>query len=1632
MGSPEGASSALWVTGFETPIIQASLASLGTMLNEGVPLPVIVKVGSSEPIAGVPDDFLLEKGEQLTAWRNVPGDGESVLLFDWGVAPDGQGLRAVNRLDGDALLKGPEADRRFMLFSEVAWREVGGSDGIPGQLRAVQERVWRAMSEQEEEARSLRQLARFLIHSSASVAEQGLYTAPTIQIAISKALPRLGLFPDSELFLSAGALEGRIRKNVRAAGGASLADDDLIERIGEATFTAKRLEAAGHDENEIKKLMTDLVMSIGPREIPLTALDLPLWLEVFEKPTKKTGVGGQIREQIASKDSSRVEEFDSLEIEEELDRGEQEAAEEFLAAEPPAGKPSLASLLPKSLQRRVDKIAYPTSLLVEDPLRALLRELTYFDEDEDGTVKLRVEGDRESGAWSRWLFAFLFGSSLHRVTSSSGLRLGLEVDPRLQDMVMPKLPPDDEPFDLGASWAELRLVVEMDGVGQRRFRWDPAGAPGLIALAALVWGYEVAPGEEFAGSFETFLEQFGDPRTWKREIPTEEYGVYAKELIGLRRRSLYELRHGLDWYSVVAYVDSWSELMRGARETLVPANAPLADLEDVVLSDVVRLSGNRLLLLATHPLRLRWLAEHHKRMVGLMTKALTEKLVLNSENSGLLFDALERVSPHGTPAVIVGPQSVAIPMRESAGHEEYAPVVQGGLESRDWLSTVDEAAIEEMVRVITDYVLTYPHKLDGLSVLLLDRNGDSFLPGRVAKRVRSKNPELRLRLIVFAPPESHHSIIRSFDDEFGGLNSGQGRFLPDVELLLRSWESNQPADLSGFEGSVDIALAPALFGTQINLNASTKDQDADAVGRYDPWTHSSARNLLESSENVVRELLPSASDELLETWSTLCVRHFRRSPVSREKLGNTDFFEMQVQFDRHQKLFLDLHGAAHWVVTLDAFVGRDQIDNLQNRPDIILVRPKVGKNESYTLVVSSQSGKQLVEKRLIPRLVDIGVAESAASAVPMAARIYSCGRNVAPGAVLRSLGIGTTVNEVVGLVVARYVAAKRYEIDVKRGGLAVWLSFDEQHRWFSRTNKTRADLGRFVFELMDDGHVELDILVVESKYRQEYDHGSAEEQLNRTVDMCLSAFSGGEESKDDRQFWLEELASAVENTSAAAVNEADLPARRKIGPASVDLEARIVEEVRSANLSLRSVDGVAIAIASRAGDGAPSPQPLGRHQLVRVNRPELKEVIDELCREVDPAADSREGVLRCGTAKASGQPPIPSGAALIDQESAAGAEGEVRPPTADRLPTQDTGTGSSLALQGGLGEENLRVRYNKALDVFGLHNVQVDSPDNINPWQEGPGFYILRFKPRPGTTVDKVLGRREDIFLALELPAGFAIRTSIDRGSVVFEIPKTAVEKYGVDAAELWRMCPVDDVSLRAPIGADIEGNPVEIDFSSADSPHLLVAGTTGSGKSVALETILRGLLRYDESAVRLRLVDPKGTELVDFEDSPHLDGEIGMDAEDAISILENAVHDMEERYALMKGVRARKLVEYNAKVESAERKPWIVIVLDEYADLTSDPDQKKAIEALLRRLTQKARAAGIHVIAATQRPSADVISTTIRSNFPAQLALRVKTASDSRIVMDATGAETLAGQGDALLNTAEGMVRLQVGLDSR
>ncbi|GAB2566507.1 FtsK/SpoIIIE domain-containing protein [Kribbella endophytica] len=1610
---------ALRVTGFGHPEVLAAVRHLRG--PESPPSDLVVKVGTRLPTDGLPEDVLLREGQTLTFWRNqsVP----AIVLFDWDVQSDQEGLAAITRLDDVSLLNAPDRDDTDEVFGAVtrtAWTMAGGEGEPSARLQTVLTEVRDAIAPTDR--LSLRRWAAYVLQTCESVNRASLRTPDVISRAAGGSLSELGLFPDSALFDEQSTARSRLTKNLnvsesRQPSGAGISDDDVSERIESVDLPATLLDSLGLTVSSARALLRQ-VSPVG--QDARAKVELQLWLQLFDRAPDQRGLGVLVREDIGRNASERVAEFDDLEVEPGLNESDQVAAERFVRAEPPDGSAPLVDLISAKLRRRVQKVAFPDAQLAPDPLRALLHEIHVLDDGDEHVVELKLDGIADAAPWSRWLFAFLYGRTLARVQElTEATRLRLSVDPCLFDLERPENDGSEEDLDVSDAWGGLRLAVAVKGAGVRRFRWEPLGAPGLLGFGAMLSGVAFQPGQRFDVGFEEFFERFQLPRDWGMAELEESDSPISTRLAALRRDHVANWRDGIDADLLDEYVTAWEPIINEARTTLVPANSPNQDLAGVVLTDVVQLAGDRLVMLGIHPLRLRWLTRHLQQMTQLLVRAMTNGLKLNDENTELFFEWIQRISPHGTPPLVVGEdETVAISVRESGFHEEYTPIRGRAAHGRDWLAAVDDAAVDELVKVVASYLDTYPHKRDGLALLLLDRDGTTQLPVRLARRLRARVSSVRLELVVLTDRRNHHDVVQAFDREFGDEELADERLFPDVQLILQHWTPDSDAQLDEFEDRIDLVLAPALFGTRTTLNAKTREANAGLAGAYNPLLHRSSHDLQESSQNVVRAMLPSQRDPVLETWSTLCVRHDAHSAVAPQQESNTDYFEMQVRFDQRQRLFVDLHRVAHWVVTLDAFIGRDQIDALEDKPDVILVRPGVGKNEAYTLIVSSGTGRRFVASRLSRKLLEMNIA-TPSTVAPIAQRLYEVGRNVVPGAVLRALGLGSAANEIVGLVASRWAVEGLAPVVSERPHLVVWLSFDELQDWFGRVQRTRADLGRFVFTIEEDDTVRLDVLVVESKFRQVFDAGTAEQQLDRTIALCRAAFDSGDARPDDRDFWMQELAAAIERTSALSLSAAELPARSLHEQGRQSVAATIMGSIRSGELRLADVRGVAIAIAAGTADPAPATSELGSHLLLRLNRPELLRAIDGITRSEEPTAVSSAEVA------VSAEATVPREGGRSGKSAVTATPSTSQP--SPSAPEEDASTATLVSSpEGGLGSDELRSRYERLLDVLDQHNVSVVPAAN-DPWIEGPGFYVLRVAPKTGVTVDRIVNRVSEIALALQLPAGLQIRSSLDRGNVVFEVPKSPEERYPVLARDLWQRSPVDVSRLVAPIGVDIAGQLVSIEFSSADSPHLLVAGTTGSGKSVALETILHGLCRYPADAVRLRLVDPKGTELLDFEDDPHVDGTIGVHSQDAIDILETAVEEMESRYQAMRPVRARSLVDFNSGVGPEERRPWIVIVLDEYADLTSDPSDKTQIEALLKRLAAKARAAGIHIIAATQRPSADVVSTTIRSNLPAQLALRVKTSTDSRIIMDEIGAEALAGQGDAFLRTARGVQRLQV-----
>jgi len=392
---------------------------------------------------------------------------------------------------------------------------------------------------------------------------------------------------------------------------------------------------------------------------------------------------------------------------------------------------------------------------------------------------------------------------------------------------------------------------------------------------------------------------------------------------------------------------------------------------------------------------------------------------------------------------------------------------------------------------------------------------------------------------------------------------------------------------------------------------------------------------------------------------------------------------------------------------------------------------------------------------------------------------------------------------------------------------------------------------------------------------------------------------------------------------------------------------------------------------------------------------------------------------------------LPAYATLKEEDEGAAASpspaGSEPAPRARPLPRASKGLPSLELLEkdGGATGDDADTRHRaqlieETLAAFGV-------PAKVVEWHRGP--VVTQFGVEPGfieypdregdarrqkVRVSKISALSNDLALALAA-APIRIEAPVPGRSVVgIEVPngqKTLVGLRDVLESKAFRR---QRGRLRIALGRDVSGEPVVANLENM--PHLLVAGATGSGKSVCLNSIIASLLLTCEpDALRLLLVDPKRVELTNYNGIPHLVAPVVVDVQKVVAALRWVVREMDGRYAKFAEAGVRNLAAYNKKASSRDEEPlpMVVVIIDELADLMLSAAD--SVEALLCRIAQMARATGIHLVVATQRPSVDVITGLIKANFPARIAFAVSSQVDSRVILDTPGAEKLLGEGDML-----------------
>jgi S-DNA-T family DNA segregation ATPase FtsK/SpoIIIE len=378
---------------------------------------------------------------------------------------------------------------------------------------------------------------------------------------------------------------------------------------------------------------------------------------------------------------------------------------------------------------------------------------------------------------------------------------------------------------------------------------------------------------------------------------------------------------------------------------------------------------------------------------------------------------------------------------------------------------------------------------------------------------------------------------------------------------------------------------------------------------------------------------------------------------------------------------------------------------------------------------------------------------------------------------------------------------------------------------------------------------------------------------------------------------------------------------------------------------------------------------------------------------------------------------------LVAREGASGIE-------AARIPEAcgECVYGSRCGEDWGPGEgdpdEEARQGLETIVEVLQSLNIGVRAEGYIN----GPRFIRYKILPRKGTTVRKLLNRSEDLQVALSSPVEPLIRTQA--GFVSLDVPKRNTTPQSL--LEVWNEGAGSRPGSWAafPLGTTIEGEVEWADLCDPTMTSVLVGGTAGSGKSVFLRAAAVGLaLNASQRELQLTLIDPKRVSFTDLTDLPHLASNVLMESSEALDVLESLAETMEERYRILWASGEADITEYNKRNPPL---PHQVLLIDEYADLVMDKDYKKRLEACVQRLGQKGRAAGVHLLLSTQRPDATIITPAIKANLQLIVALKVTTASNSRVILGENGAECLVGYGDMLVGGSVPIQRLQGPLVTR
>ena len=1103
---------------------------------------------------------------------------------------------------------------------------------------------------------------------------------------------------------------------------------------------------------------------------------------------------------------------------------------------------------------------------------------------------------------------------------------------------------------------------------------------------------------------------------------------------------------------------------------------------EVLSIGTARVAGDNpaLIIPPWHPERMKALAVKSRRVAGFATHLLSSDSILYGDREIFMRELSDEIAHPFYPEIAVLNKAGAPTLvSESSTVNGYSLLELPTRGAEDAMTDVDPGSAAKQARELLErYVGLQPHEASNLSVVLYNADA-AELPLATVRELSSIQEDGKLQCSVsvrHSDPAKLRSVYGELVNKAGDnpdlpvVSETSDNFISKLRISVTPISSTPSESAQGFK-AFDVAFLHDVVA-----------RAAQSEWLPVPWTND--RPNLEHAPSRWSYRSVSGENELKSTtfltcpWQTASGWAYVSAVAAvcrqTDALPDERFLparRISLQSPALAAMIKDAHDLAEWVATYDELLDKRQLQH----NNITVVRYRRGSTNGRNMIVSSTSELRLLGVLVRRRLEELNLPLGADEIQAASDKAKRDALSVSGDIVLRAAKRGVSAGEMIGLVLSRYLLSEEFK-RAAGGGQVLTAHFllDDYASWLSQPESRIADILALNVEESEDG-VRVVIAIVESKYVVADGLAKArrdsKDQLLATLGMFREALFG-DPGRLDRDVWLARMA--------------DLLIDAEIPPGMTGLMERARAKLREGEveISLRGYSQVYVHTSDASSSSASDQELLEESDGVQAwqevfDRPDLRKLAEAYAKGMG-TFEARAGLgshqpwvghgfkkpaARVSWLAAMGQ--LASGpieAVVVEASAVAGVGASVplsssapEPATSAQEPAKATpavaASSPVLAAPANFGAalselvsakfvggaqadaereewaQDVTKKLKAALNSYGLQaailgtrltpngclvrlagsdRLRVEDIENKRTQLlTTHAINLVTVQPKPGEIVVTVAGSKRQAVSLWELWS----RRELNRNVA------------GINTSFLLGLQEINGTLLYLNLGVEFGG-------LSSHEPHSLVAGATGSGKSVLIQALLLDIAATNsKDLAQIILIDPKmGVDYAPLADLPHMRDEIVTTKEKASEVLKALVQEMEDRYRAFAKARARDLPTYNSKVSAEERLPMVFLVHDEFADWMLDDAYKAAVGAAVQRLGVKARAAGIHLIFAAQRPDKDVMPMQLRENLGNRLILKVSSEATSKIALDRPGAELLLGRGHlaAKLNGEQGLVFAQ------